>query len=71
MTDGAVTPCVLGRFLQTGNAKTDGLAEVFGGQLWADTAASIPRRNASSDCTPADSNDCDPANTEACDPAYD
>ncbi|MDX3122765.1 radical SAM protein [Streptomyces scabiei] len=71
MTDGTVTPCVLGRFLQTGNAKTDGLATVFGGQRWADTAASIPRRTASSDCTPADSNDCDPANTEACDPAYD
>ncbi|MEE1765355.1 radical SAM protein [Streptomyces sp. SP18BB07] len=71
MTDGTVTPCVLGRFLQTGNAKTDGLAEVFGGQRWAFTAASIPRRTASSDCTPADSNDCDPANTEACDPAYD
>ncbi|WP_328834594.1 radical SAM protein [Streptomyces europaeiscabiei] len=71
MTDGTVTPCVLGRFLTTGNAKTDGLATVFAGQQWADTAASIPRRHASADCTPADSNDCDPANTEACDPAYD
>ncbi|MFF4317077.1 radical SAM protein [Streptomyces sp. NPDC001507] len=72
MTDGTVTPCVLGRFLGTGNAKTEGLAAVLGGQRWADTAASIPRRPvAAAGCTPADSNDCDPANTEACDPAYD
>ncbi|MFG2679162.1 radical SAM protein [Streptomyces sp. NPDC048392] len=71
MTDGTVTPCVLGRFLKTGNAKADGLKAVFGGQQWADTAASIPRRSApTAGCTPADSNDCDPANTEACDPAY-
>ncbi|WP_233646832.1 radical SAM protein [Streptomyces sp. BSE6.1] len=70
MTDGTVTPCVLGRFLKTGNAK-DGLATVFGGQQWADTAASIPRRSApTAGCTPADSNDCDPARTPACDPAY-
>lgn len=71
MTDGTVTPCVLGRFLKTGNAKTGGLAGVFGGQQWADTAASIPRRSVPTDaCTPADSNDCDPARTPACDPAY-
>ncbi|MEU2222205.1 radical SAM protein [Streptomyces sp. NPDC018347] len=70
MTDGTVTPCVLGRFLPTGNAKTDGLAAVFDGQRWKDTAASIPRRTASAACPPNDSGDCDPANTEACDPAY-
>ncbi|MGW7244295.1 radical SAM protein [Streptomyces sp. NPDC054804] len=72
MTDGTVTPCVLARFLGTGNAKDAGLAKVLGGKKWADTAASIPRRPArTAGCTPADSNDCDPANTEACDPAYD
>ncbi|MFD5806719.1 MULTISPECIES: radical SAM protein [unclassified Streptomyces] len=71
MSDGTVTPCVLGRFLRTGNAKTDGLANVFRGQPWADTAARISRRPAATaGCTPADSNDCDPANTPACDPAY-
>jgi hypothetical protein len=71
MTDGTVTPCVWGRFLGTGNAKSEGLEAVFGGQKWADTAASIPRRPIpTAGCTPADSNDCDPANTEACDPAY-
>lgn len=70
MTDGTITPCVLGRFLHAGNAKTDGLAAVFGGQRWADIAASIPRRAASTGCTPDDSSDCDPSNTEACDPAY-
>ncbi|WP_338056454.1 radical SAM protein [Streptomyces torulosus] len=42
MTDGTVTPCVLGRFLPTGNVKVQGLAGVFGGQRWAQTAASIP-----------------------------
>ncbi|MET8563210.1 radical SAM protein [Streptomyces flaveolus] len=70
MTDGTVTPCVLGRFLNTGNAKTEGLAAVFAGQKWADTAASIPRRPLEMACPPNDSGDCDPANTEACDPAY-
>ncbi|CAM5515777.1 hypothetical protein STENM223S_03190 [Streptomyces tendae] len=70
-TDGTVTPCVLGRFLKTGYAKTDGLAAVSGGQQWAATAASIPRPVlATRGCTPADSNDCDPARTPACDPAY-
>ncbi|MER6571065.1 hypothetical protein ABT288_34030 [Streptomyces sp. NPDC001093] len=34
MTDGTVTPCVLGRFLPVGNAKSEGLAAVFGGQKW-------------------------------------
>jgi hypothetical protein len=64
-----VTPCVLGRFLPTGNAKTEGLAAVFGGQKWKDTAASIPPRSATA-CPPDDSSDCNPANTEACNPAY-
>ncbi|MET8812999.1 radical SAM protein [Streptomyces sp. NPDC004549] len=70
MTDGTVTPCVLGRFLPTGNVR-DGLATVFGGHQWADTAASIPRRGPQVACPPNDSGDCDPANTEACDPAFD
>ncbi|MGW5465966.1 radical SAM/SPASM domain-containing protein [Streptomyces sp. NPDC003996] len=69
MADGTVTPCVLGRFLPTGNAKTEGLAAVFGGQKWKDTAASIPPRSARA-CPPDDSSDCNPANTEACNPAY-
>ncbi|MFC5220476.1 radical SAM/SPASM domain-containing protein [Streptomyces coerulescens] len=71
MPDGTVTPCVLGRFLGTGNAKSEGLDAVFRGQKWAATAAGIPRHCVPTPgCTPADSNDCDPANTEACDPAY-
>ncbi|MYT68216.1 MULTISPECIES: radical SAM protein [unclassified Streptomyces] len=69
MGDGTVVPCVLGRFLPTGNARDDGLAAVFDGQAWKDVAASIPR--AAVGCPPADSNDCSPANTPACDPAYD
>lgn len=69
MTDGTVTPCVLGRFLPTGNAKSEGLAAVFGGQKWKDTAASVPPRSATA-CPPNDSSDCNPANTEACNPAY-
>jgi hypothetical protein len=65
------TLAVVGRFPNTGNAKTDGLACVFNGRQWADTAASIPRRPALAACPPNDSGDCDPANNEACDPAYD
>lgn len=71
MTDGTVTPCVLGRFLSTGNAKANGLKAVFAGAQWAETAASIaPRPAPSAACTPADSNDCNPARTPACNPAY-
>ncbi|MBQ0828911.1 radical SAM protein [Streptomyces tagetis] len=69
MTDGGITPCVLGRFLGTGNVKAEGLAAVFAGQRWRETAASIPPRRVTA-CPPDDSGDCDPANTEACDPAY-
>ncbi|MER5950239.1 radical SAM protein [Streptomyces sp. NPDC001904] len=69
MGDGTVVPCVLGRFLPAGNARDDGLAGVFGGAMWKEIAASIPR--AATGCPPADSNDCSPANTPACDPAYD
>ncbi|MET8029669.1 radical SAM/SPASM domain-containing protein [Streptomyces avermitilis] len=68
MSDGTVTPCVLGRFLPAGNAKSDGLGAVFAGQRWAQVAASIPPRQSA--CPPDDSGDCDPANTPACDPAY-
>ncbi|MEV0849850.1 SPASM domain-containing protein [Streptomyces sp. NPDC049954] len=69
LPNGELAGCVLSRDFPVGNVRTTRLAELFGGQAWADLAASIPTpaRNA---CPPDDSGDCDPANTEACAPAY-
>ncbi|MET3986293.1 radical SAM protein [Streptomyces sp. PvR034] len=69
MPDGAVTPCVLARFLSAGDTREHGLATVLNSSKWAEIAATIPgpRLNA---CPPDDSGDCDPANTTACDPSY-
>ncbi|WP_316528247.1 radical SAM protein [Kitasatospora brasiliensis] len=70
LPDGTVAPCVIGRFLPTGNVKDPGgLRAVLAGSKWTQTAASIPRR-ATAACPPDDSSDCSPASTEACAPAY-
>ncbi|MFE5587840.1 radical SAM protein [Kitasatospora sp. NPDC056531] len=69
LPDGTVSPCVLGRFLPTGNVTEAGLRDVLTSTKWAETAAGIPRK-ATAGCPPNDSNDCNPANTEACAPAY-
>ncbi|MDX2935981.1 radical SAM/SPASM domain-containing protein [Streptomyces ipomoeae] len=56
LPDGKVTPCVLGRFLPSGDVKAGSLAQVFAGEEWARVAASIPRRHrggcAPDTCTP-------------------
>ncbi|WP_329235865.1 radical SAM protein [Streptomyces canus] len=87
LPDGTVTPCVLGRFLPTGNVSTSPLAAIFSGQQWAQVAASIPRGHRAG-CTPdedscmpspgattcnpdQDGSDCSPAETPACEPSYD
>ncbi|MFD8595993.1 radical SAM protein [Kitasatospora sp. NPDC059646] len=72
LPDGRVAPCVIGRWLDSGNVKKPGgLAAVLGSTEWANVAASIPpKRTATAGCTPNDSNDCNPASTEACSPAY-
>ncbi|GAB7187095.1 hypothetical protein ATKI12_6926 [Kitasatospora sp. Ki12] len=59
LPDGAVAPCVLGRFLPTGNVKDPGgLRAVLAGPQWAKTAASIPRRRQV--CGPNDGGSCAP-----------
>ncbi|SDM62825.1 Iron-sulfur cluster-binding domain-containing protein [Streptomyces sp. cf386] len=68
LPNGDLAGCVLSRDFPAGNVQETRLAELFGGQAWAELSARIPAPRAG--CTPDDSNDCDPANTEACDPAY-
>ncbi|WP_063752837.1 radical SAM protein [Streptomyces sp. NRRL S-350] len=59
LPNGDVAPCVLGRFLPTGNVKDPGgLRAVLAGPTWAKTAASIPRR--SQVCGPNDGSSCAP-----------
>ncbi|MBK6015905.1 radical SAM protein [Streptomyces sp. MBT53] len=71
LPDGTVTPCVLGRFLPTGNVSTSPLAAIFGGQQWAQVAASIPRGTRAG-CTP-DEDSCmpSPGVVTACNPDQD
>lgn len=76
LPDGTVAPCVLGRFLSAGNARTAGLKEVLAGDAWAQLAASIPRpRRATcvpNSCTPnEDSCQPSPGTTRACNPDSD
>lgn len=59
LPDGSVAPCVLGRFLPAGNVKTAPLSAIFGGQQWAQVAASIPRVTRAG-CTP-DEDSCGPS----------
>ncbi|WP_329565371.1 radical SAM protein [Kitasatospora sp. NBC_01266] len=76
MPDGAVSPCVLGRFMRPFNIRQTTLREVLCSPEWAKVIATIPPRRgtgldgARAACPPDDSNDCSPASTEACDPAY-
>jgi MoaA/NifB/PqqE/SkfB family radical SAM enzyme len=66
--DGAVSGCILSRFLIVGNVREQSLAEILGGIRWAEFTASVPEPRGA--CPPDDSGDCDPANTEACLPKY-
>ncbi|MFD7278385.1 radical SAM protein [Streptomyces sp. NPDC059862] len=63
LPDGAVVPCVLGRFLPAGSVKPAGLQAVFAGEQWAKIAASIPRRRGGcvpDSCTPKEDS-CQPS----------
>ncbi|MFJ3182476.1 radical SAM protein [Streptomyces sp. NPDC086796] len=42
LSDGTVTPCVMGRFLPAGQVKDRTLGDVFSSQDWHEVAASIP-----------------------------
>ncbi|MGW6292780.1 radical SAM protein [Streptomyces sp. NPDC055058] len=66
--DGAVSGCILSRFLVAGNVRDQRLADILSSDRWQQLTDAVPQpRNA---CPPDDSGDCDPANTPACDPAY-
>ncbi|MGY5129198.1 radical SAM protein [Streptomyces nigrescens] len=67
--DGAVSGCILSRFLPAGNVRQQPLAEILHSSRWAELTATVPMPRAEG-CPPDDSSDCDPANTTACDPAY-
>ncbi|MGW4319808.1 radical SAM protein [Streptomyces sp. NPDC004684] len=66
--DGAVSGCILSRFLVAGNVREQRLEDILGSDRWQQLTDTVPMPRAG--CTPDDSSDCDPANTEACDPAY-
>jgi MoaA/NifB/PqqE/SkfB family radical SAM enzyme len=52
--DGDVTPCVMGRWLVTGNIKRQRLAAIFDSEAWRDALTQIPGRPAGAACGPGD-----------------
>lgn len=67
--NGAVSGCILSRFLVAGNVREQRLTDILRSDRWQELTNAVPApRNA---CPPDDSGDCDPASTEACNPAYD
>ncbi|MFE5126516.1 SPASM domain-containing protein [Streptomyces sp. NPDC056669] len=67
--DGAVSGCILSRFMVAGNVREQRLAEILHSDRWAEMIAAVPKPRAGA-CTPDDSNDCDPARTPACNPKH-
>ncbi|WP_434598457.1 radical SAM protein [Streptomyces sp. A5-4] len=69
LSDGTVTPCVLGRFLPGGSVRANTLRDVFASQSWRQVAASIPASRhdpCGPDCGPNDDSckgggTCDPS----------
>jgi MoaA/NifB/PqqE/SkfB family radical SAM enzyme len=75
LPSGEVTPCVMSRWLTTGNVRKQSLAAVLGGDAWAEALRAIPARADANPCDPdgkpaLDGGDCSPAEREACDPKY-
>lgn len=67
LPDGSLVPCVVGRWLDTGNVRTTPLAEILGGPDWERTLTLVPRYKTDA-CPPADS--CPPASDgDDCPPA--
>jgi iron-sulfur cluster protein len=68
MPDGALVPCVVGRWLSTGNVRATPLAHILAGPEWERTLTLVPRRDAcppANNCPPAsDGNDCPPASCQ-------
>ncbi|MFM9611538.1 radical SAM protein [Streptomyces niveiscabiei] len=76
LPSGEVTPCVMSRWLTTGNVRDRGLAAILGGEAWAEALRVIPARADGNPCDPdckpaSDGGDCSPAEQDACDPKYD
>jgi MoaA/NifB/PqqE/SkfB family radical SAM enzyme len=73
LPDGQLTPCVIGRWMHTGNVRETPIGEILAGQAWHDALASVPRMAdpCSSECPPAsDGDDCPPASQPTCAPSY-
>ncbi|WP_147944533.1 radical SAM protein [Microbispora sp. CSR-4] len=61
---GDVTPCVMSRWMVTGNVRRQPLAEILTGQAWRDARALVPAQAkvCAPECNPAsDGGDCAPA----------
>jgi len=68
---GAVTPCVLGRWLTCGNVNQAPLGAILSSETWRHTMAQVPRPRQAGTCNPdSDGNDCAPAEHDACTPDY-
>lgn len=73
LPDGHLTPCVIGRWMHTGNVKETPIAGILAGRAWRDALASVPRMAdpCAPECPPAlDGGDCPPASQPACGPSY-
>jgi len=71
LPDGQVTPCGIGRWLESGNVRDTPLADIFAAQPWQQALAAIPRqvRDCGPDCPPSgDGSDCPPASEIPCAP---
>lgn len=67
--DGAVSGCILSRFMIAGNVRDTSLSDILRSARWAELTARVPEPRAKA-CTPNDSGDCDPASTPACAPSF-
>jgi hypothetical protein len=68
-----LAPCVIGRWMHTGNVKETPIAGILAGQAWRDPLALVPRMAGpcAPQCPPAlDGEDCPPASQPACGPSY-
>lgn len=73
LPDGQLTPCVIGRWMHTGNVRETPIGEILAGQACREALASVPRMAdpCAPECPPAsDGDDCPPASQPTCAPSY-
>jgi hypothetical protein len=72
LPDGQLTPCVIGRWMHTGNVKETPVADILAGQAWRDAVASVRMAEpCAPNCPPTlDGGDCPPASQPTCAPSY-